>query len=137
MKWGPHLTFDGRCEAAFRFYERCLGGRIDTLLTYGYSPMAAQVPGDWRGKIVHAALTVGDSALTGVDLLPKDYGLPRGFFVLLNIDHPADTERMFRSLSEKGTVRMPIQETFWSIRFGIVVDQFGIPWEINCNGAGQ
>jgi PhnB protein len=132
MKLGSHLTFSGQCETAFRFYEQCFGGSIVTMLTYGHSPIAEQVPGDWREKIVHASLTVGDTELTGVDLLPKDYETPKGFYVLLNIDTPAETERIFHELSEKGTVKMPIQETFWSVRFGIVVDPFGIPWEINC-----
>jgi PhnB protein len=135
MKLGTHLTFNGRCEEAFRFYEKGLGGTLGTLLTYGDSPMAAQVPPEWRGKIVHAALTVGNTDLTGVDRLAEDYEPPKGFFVLLGLDTPAETERIFHLLSEKGGVRMLLQETFWSVRFGIVVDQFGIPWEINCGVA--
>jgi PhnB protein len=132
MKSSIHLTFAGQCEAAFRFYERCLRGTIVTLLKYGDSPMAAQVPAEWRGKIVHATLTFGESQLAGADLLPRDYDSPRGFFVLLDMKDPAEAERVFDTLSEGGTIRMPLQETFWAIRFGVLVDQFGIPWEINC-----
>jgi PhnB protein len=135
MKLGTHLTFNGRCEEAFKFYEKCLGGTLGTLLTYGDSPMAAQVPPEWRGKIVHAALRVGNVDLTGVERLAKDYEAPKGFYVLLGVDTPAQTERIFHLLAEKGVIRMPLQETFWSVRFGIVVDQFGIPWEINCEAA--
>ena len=132
MKLGTHLTFNGRCEEAFKFDERALGGTNLSLLTYGDSPMGAKLPTEWRGKIIHGALTVGNTQLTGVDLLPKDYETPKGFFVLLGPDTLEKTEQIFHWLSEKGVVRMPLQETFWSVRFGILVDRFGVPWEINC-----
>ena len=132
MKLSIHLTYSGQCEAAFRFYERCLDGTIVTMLRYGDSPMAKHVPPEWREKIVHASLTVGGHVLAGADLLPKDFASPQGFFALLDIDDPSDAERVFHALSENGTVRMPIQKTFWASRFGVLVDQFGIPWEINC-----
>jgi PhnB protein len=67
MKLNPHLSFGGQCQAAFQFYERCFGGKILTMLPYGDSPMAEQVPPEWRGKIVHATLTVGDNVLMGAD----------------------------------------------------------------------
>jgi PhnB protein len=136
MKLSIHLTYGGQCEAAFRFYERSLDGAIVTMLKYGASPMAADVPPDWREKIVHATLTVGENVIAGADLLLKDYEPPKGFFALLDIDDPTRAERVFDSLSENGTVRMPIQETFWASRFGVLVDQFGIPWEINCGRPG-
>jgi PhnB protein len=132
MNLSFHLTFEGKCEAAFAFYERCLGGTIVTMLRYGDSPMAAQTPQDWQDKIVHATIDIHGNTLAGADALPKDYAPPRGFFVLLDIDDPLNAERIFRSLSENGTVHMPIQETFWAARFGVLVDRFGIPWEINC-----
>ena len=132
MQFSPHLTFDGRCEAAFKFYEQVLGGKIVTMLPYGNSPTGAQVPSEWREKIVHASLALGDSVLTGVDILPEQYESPQGFFVLLEIADVPRTERMFHALAEGGEVRMPIQKTFWSAAFGVLVDQFGIPWELSC-----
>jgi PhnB protein len=132
MKLNPHLTFGGQCEAAFKFYERCIGGKIVTMLTWGSSPMAEQTPPEWRNKILHATLTVGDNVLTGVDLVPEQYEQPKGFSVQLGLDDPGDAERIFVALAEKGTVQMPIQKTFWARRFGVLVDEFGIPWEINC-----
>jgi PhnB protein len=132
MKLSPHLSFGGQCEAAFQFYERCLGGKILTMLTYGNSPMAEQVPPEWRGKILHATLTVGDNVLVGADVLPEQYEPPKGFQVLLGMDDPVDAERIFQALAENGTVQMPLQRTFWAVRFGVLVDQFGVPWEINC-----
>jgi PhnB protein len=135
MQVSLHLTFRGQCEAAFKFYKRCLGGTIVTMLTYGKSPMAEQVPLEWRSKVVHASMTVGGTVLAGADPLPEQYVQPRGFYVLLGIDAPADAERMFHSLAENGEVQMAIQKTFWSLCFGVLVDQFGIPWEISCEQA--
>ena len=132
MQMNPYLTFDGRCEAAFKFYERCLGARIDAMLTHGNSPMAEQVPAAWRNKIMHARLLLGDTILMGSDAPPEHYEEPKGFSVSLGVDQPAEAERIFKALSENGTVRMPLQQTFWAARFGMLVDQFGIPWMINC-----
>lgn len=125
------LSFDGQCEAAFKFYERCLNGKITFMLRWGESPMAKDAPAEWRGKILHARLVIGDTALLGADALPGSYESPRGFGLLLSLDDPGETERLFSALAENGTVRMPLQETFWAHRFGVLTDQFGIPWDIN------
>ena len=135
MKLNPHLTFNGQCEAAFKFYERCLGGKIVTMFSYGDSPMAEQTPPEWREKILHATLTVGDNILMGTDIRPEHYERAKGFYVILGIDHPVDAERIYNALAENGTVHMPLQKTFSSVRFGVLVDQFGTPWEINCEQA--
>jgi PhnB protein len=135
MKLNPHLTFNGQCQAAFQFYERCLGAKIQLMLAYGDSPMAEQVPLERRGNIVHATLTIGDDTLQGADVLPEQYEQPKGFYILLHIGDPIETERMFQALSENGTVQMPLQKTFWSVCFGVLVDQFGIPWELHCTQA--
>jgi len=71
MRLTPNLAFGGQCEAAFKFYERCFGGKIVFMLTYGKSPMAEQVPPRWREEILHATLTVGDNVLMGGDLFPS------------------------------------------------------------------
>ena len=132
MRLNPHLTFGGQCEAAFHFYQRCLGGKIETMLTWGNSPMATEVPPEWHEKICHATLTVGANQIMGGDAQPERYERPKGFQVLLGVDDPADAERIFQALAENGTVQMPMQETFWSARFGVLIDQFGVPWGINC-----
>ncbi|PYT04963.1 MAG: VOC family protein [Acidobacteria bacterium] len=132
MQLNPMLTFNGQCEAAFKFYEQCLGGKIQTMMTWGESPMADQVSSELRDKIIHATLIVGDTALGGGDAPPDGYEEPRGISVTIQIDDTADAERIFRSLSEGGTVTMPLQQTFWAARFGMVVDRFGIPWMVNC-----
>ena len=132
MKLNPHIAFGGQCQDAFQFYERCLGGKILTMLTYGDSPMAEQVPPQWRGKILHATLTVGDNVLYGADVLPEQYQPPRGFHLTLGIQDPGEAERIFRELSQNGTVQMPLQKTFWAAAFGVLTDGFGVSWEINC-----
>ena len=135
MELSTQLTFKGQCEPAFNFYEQHLGGTITFALTWGNSPMASQAPPEWSDKILHASLTVGDGVLMGCDVPPGQYEPPKGFSVLLAVDNHVDAERIFHALSENGTVLLPIQETFWAVRFGIVVDQFGTPWEIHCEQA--
>jgi PhnB protein len=132
MQLNSYLTFNGDCEAAFKFYERCLGGKIEFMMTHGESPMAEQVSPEWRGKVMHARLSLGTDALMGSDAPPNLYERPAGFSVSLSVGTPAEAERTFNALAENGTVRMPIQQTFWSVRFGMVVDRFGIPWMVNC-----
>lgn len=134
MNLSPHLVFDGECREAFTFYEQALGGKNITMLTYGDSPMAAQVPPECRDRIVHASMTLGNGVLTGADALPEDFERPQGFYVLLQPDEPDESERMFRLLSENGQVRIPMQKTFWSASYGSLVDRFGVPWEISCEG---
>jgi PhnB protein len=131
MHLSTYLNFNGQCEAAFKFYERCLGGKIQMMMTYGESPMAGQVTPESRNKIMHVTLAVGDGVLMGCDAPPEHYEKPQGFFVQMGIEHPADAERLFQALSENGTVRMPLQPTFWAARFGMLIDQFGTPWMIN------
>jgi PhnB protein len=104
------------------------------LMTWGDSPMGATAPPDWRGKILHASMTVGDGRLVGADVLPGGYEPPRGFSLLLGMTNLAEAESVFTALAEQGTVSLPLQQTFWAARYGIVVDQFGVTWEINCSG---
>jgi PhnB protein len=134
MKVNAHLGFGGQCEEAFKFYERCLNAKIQFSMTYGESPMADQVPANWRNKIVHASLAVGgDLALSGADAPPDRYQKPQGFSVAIDIKDPGEADHIFAQLAEKGTVQMPMQETFWALRFGMLVDRFGIPWMMNCS----
>jgi len=132
MKLSPRLYFSGQCREAFEFYERCLGGKIQMMLTYGDSPAAQQVPPHWREKIIHATLVIGESILYGEDAVPEKYQAAQGFQLTIGLHDPAEVERVFKALSENGKVMMPPQKTFWSLSFGVLVDQFGISWEVNC-----
>jgi PhnB protein len=135
MQLNTYLTFNGQCAAAFKFYEKCLGGKIGMMMTHGESPMASQVAPEWRDKIIHASLIVGDGALMGSDAPPTMFEKPQGFSVSFTAKNAAEAERVFNALAVKATVRMPLQQTFWSPKFGTLTDQFGIPWMIGCESA--
>lgn len=132
MQLNPHLHFNGNCEEALKFYEKSLNGRITLMMPYEGSPVAEQVPAAWRSKILHSELSIGDDVLTAADAPPDSYKKPQGFSVTLNLKDPADAERIFHAFAEGGTVQLPLQETFWAQRFGMLVDRFGVPWMINC-----
>ena len=141
MQLNPYLFFNGKCEAAFRFYEKVLGGKIVAMMTHEETPIADQVAPEMRKAIIHARLTVGDSVIMGSDAPPDRYDdlhrPPAGARDLLavGVEEPAEAERIFAALSKDGTIRMPMEETFWAHRFGMLVDQYGIPWMINCEKA--
>ena len=135
MQLNPYLLFNGQCETAFKFYEKCLGGKIEAMILHEGTPAADQVPAEWRKKILHARLVVGDQVLMGSDAPPDRFQKPQGFSVSLGVKDPAEAERIFLALAENGKVRMPIQKTFWAARFGMLVDRFGIPWMVNCEKA--
>jgi PhnB protein len=132
MQLNTYLFFNGQCEEAFKFYEQCLGGKIVAMMTHAGTPAEAQTPPEWRDKILHARLQVGDEALMGSDAPPNHQEQPKGFYVSVQLKDPAEADRIFQTLSENGTIRMPIQKTFWATRFGMLVDKFGTPWMINC-----
>jgi PhnB protein len=127
-----YLSFDGNCEEALAFYQRSLDATIVSKHTYGGSPMAESTPAGWDTKIMHSSFRVGETVIAAADVVPGRYEKSAGFSILLNMDDVAAAERMFAALSENARVDMPLQETFWAKRFGSLVDQFGIPWSINC-----
>ena len=133
----PYLSFKGECEAAFTFYERCLGGQLGAIFRYAGTPLAHHVPADWSDKVMHGSLTVGDQVLLGGDVAPDQYEEPKGFSLSLHINGTADAERIFHELAKDGTVVVPLERTFWTARFGMLVDRFGIPWLINGEESDQ
>ena len=131
MKSNPYLGFNGQCEAAFKFYEQLLGGKITFIQTWGDSPACEHMPPEAHGSILHATLELGESTLMGTDAMPGSYEEPKGMHVVLHLDK-AKAEPIFQSLAEGGKVEMPFQPTFFAAGFGMCVDRFGIPWFINC-----
>jgi PhnB protein len=101
------------------------------MMTYEDSPMK-DYPPDWGRKILHATFVMGDHKFSGSDAQPGHYEKPRGFAMLLSLSEAAEADRIFNTLSENGVVQMPLQETFWALRYGELVDRFGTPWSINC-----
>ena len=137
MQVSTYLSFNGQCEAAFTFYEQCLGAHLGAIFRYAGTPLADQVPADWQDKVMHGSLTVGEHVLMGGDVAPDRYEEPKGFSLSLQITNATEAERIFRELGKDGTVAVPLEKTFWAERFGMVVDRFGIPWLINCGGSEQ
>ena len=132
MHIDPYLLFNGNCREAFEFYEKLLGGKIEGITTHGESPMAAQVAPEWGDKVIHVRLRVGDRILMGSDAPPQHYQQPQGFSVSIGVKTVAEAERTFKELSVGAKVTMPLQKTFWSESFAMLIDRFGIPWMINC-----
>jgi PhnB protein len=132
MQLNPYLFFNGQCEEAFKFYADCLGGQIEAMMSHAGTPAEEHVPAEWRDKIMHARLSVGDQVLMASDAPPEHYQKPQGFSVSIGIKDPAEAERIFNALAENGTVQMPLQQTFWATSFGMCVDRFGIAWMVNC-----
>lgn len=137
MQVNPFLQFNGTCEEAFRFYARCLGGEIVMLMRYGEAPMPAeQKSPQMAEKVIHARLVAQGAVLMGSDAPPQFAEKPQGFTVSVSVDDAGEAERLFHALVEGGVVRMPIGETFWAQRFGMLVDRYGTPWMINCEKKG-
>ena len=132
MNINPYLSFKGDCEEAFRFYEQTFGGRIDSLTKYEGGPMSGWVPAEWGDKVMHVHLNLGSQGLMGADSPPDSYQKPQGMSVTINLKDVAQSERIFNALAEGGNVTMPLQQTFWATKFGMVTDRFGTPWLINC-----
>ena len=137
MQVNPYLSFNGKCEAAFKFYEQVLGAQLGDIFRYAGTPMEHQVPTNWQDKVMHGSITVGGQVLMGGDVAPDRYEAPKGFSLSIHLKDASDAERIFRELSQGGQAVMPLEKTFWAERFGMVIDRFGIPWMINCEGSGQ
>jgi PhnB protein len=127
-----YLTFDGTCEQAFKTYADILGGEIVAMMPYEGSPAEAGAPADWDKKIMHARLVFGDNVLMASDAPPGKFQKMQDLSVTLNIKDQAEAERVFNALAEGATVTMPLAETFWAVKFGVLTDRFGTPWMINC-----
>ena len=132
MQINPYLNYNGNCETAFRFYAEALNGTIEMMVPYAGTPAEVAVPADSRNLIVHARLKVGNTVLLGCDAPGEHYKVPQGFSVSLEVSTAEEAEGAFQALSTGGKVRMPMEKTFFATRFGMVLDQFGIPWMVNC-----
>ncbi len=132
MQVNPYVFYNGNCEAAFKYYERVLGGKIEAMLTHEGAPESMPVPPEWKKKIMHAKMSIDGEVLMASDAPPGHFHQPQGFSVSLTVEDPGDGERKFKALAEGGTVNMPFSKTFWAKGFGMCVDQFGIPWMVNC-----
>lgn len=133
MQLNSYLSFNGDCADAFKFYAETFGGNIEGIMRYGDMPDAGEMPAEAKDHVMHARMSIGDAVLMGADVPPgMDEAKPQGFCVSIHVEDPTEADRIFNTLAENGSVQMPIQETFWAQRFGMMTDKFGTPWMINC-----
>jgi len=137
MNVNPYLHFNGNCREAFEFYAKVLGGKILAMMTFAEMPGDQPTPPEYRDLIVHARMAISDKLLMASDAPADRFEKPQGFSVTLGIDDPAEAERIYNALAEGGTVGMPLSETFWALKFGMLKDRFGTPWMINCEKPQQ
>jgi PhnB protein len=135
----PYLFFDGRCEEALDFYRDVLGAEVTMLMRYRDAPEPPPpgmiAPGS-ENKVMHAALRIGESALMASD--GRCAGRPSfdGFSLSLTVADEAEADRVFSALAEGGEVQMPLAKTFFSARFGMLKDRFGVGWMVNVTDQG-
>jgi PhnB protein len=132
MQINPYLFYNGNCEAAFKFYEKALGAKIEMLFRNEEAPPEMPSPPERKKQIMHVSMSIDGQVLMASDAPPERFNKPQGFAVSLSVKDPADAERKFKALSEGGSVNMPFGKTFFAKGFGMCVDQFGIPWMVNC-----
>jgi len=129
----PYLFFHGRCEEAIEFYRKALGAKTERLMRFKDSPEPpppGRLPPGFENKIMHATLQVGSTTLMASDGCSADQAGFEGFSLSLTVPSEAEADRVFAALAEGGQVRMPLDKTFWSPRFGMVEDRFGVGWMI-------
>jgi len=128
----PYLNFEGNGFEALAFYEKALNGKILFSQSFGDSPMGAQTPDDYKNKLMHGSLRAGELMFMASDT-PPHYEVKRGnnISLSLNFNTIDEMEKVFNGLSEGGNVVMPLQETFWAERFGLLTDKYGINWMFN------
>jgi PhnB protein len=128
-----YLFFDGRCEEAIEFYKKTLGAKVDMLMRFKDSPEPPQpgctAPGA-ENKIMHACFHVGDTAIMASDGRCEGKPSFQGFSLSLTVDTATEADRLFTALGEGGQVQMPMAKTFFSSRFGMVADRFGVAWMV-------
>lgn len=133
MKITPYLNFNGNAKEAMTFYAKCLGGTVEAMFTFGETPAGEHFGPDAQHLIMHASISLpGGQHLFASDAPPDKYEQPSGTYVSINVDDPAEAERIFAELADNGSVEMPIGTTFWAERFGSVADRFGTKWMVNC-----
>ena len=131
MTFHPYINFGGNCREAFTRYEQIFGGEL-TLMSWADMPAGEQPPPADRGDLVmHAALQVGDGLVMGSDAEPDNFNGMHGAYVNFSTNDPAEAERVYNALADGGQVYMPLTETFFSPKFGLCADRFGVNWMVN------
>lgn len=130
MKLHTYLNYGGNCEEAFRFYEKNLGGKITMMMRYADQPEPQNAPPGTEKFILYANMEIGETQLMGSDVPPERFQPMRSVYLSLAVDSSEEAERIFKLLAEGGEIFMPIGESFFAHRFGMLRDRFGTSWMI-------
>jgi PhnB protein len=128
-----YLSCNGRCEEAVNFYQKALGAEVEMMMRFKESPEPCepgQTPPDWGDKIMHASFKIGETVVMASDGCGEKIAF-EGFSLSISVSDEADADKVFAALSEGGEVQMPLDKTFWSPRFGMLRDKFGVGWMVN------
>ena len=130
MQVQPYLFFDGRCEEALEFYKSALGAKVEMLMRFKDNPEPQANPTGAEDKVMHTSFRIGETTVMASD--GRCLGKPsfQGFALSLTAANDAEAERLFAALADGGKVQMPLAQTFFSSRFGMVADRFGVPWMV-------
>ena len=133
MQVQPYLFFGGRCEEALEFYTKALGAEVEEMFRFKESPEpppADTMPSHWGDKVMHANVRIGATQVMASDGCPEEQSAFKNFALSISAANEAETNRLFDALAEGGQVQMPLGKTFWSPRFGMVTDKFGLCWMV-------
>jgi PhnB protein len=130
MQVQPYLQFDGRCEEAIEFYKSALGAEVEALMRFKDAPDPAMAPPNSGNKILHSCFQIGGTRVMASDGYCKGNPEFQGFSLTITTQDKDETDRLFKALEKGGDVRMPLAESFFSPRFGMVADRFGVSWMI-------
>ncbi|MCC5883604.1 MAG: VOC family protein [Halomonas sp.] len=136
MQLSTYLIFDGNCREAFELYQRCFDAKLEAMITYAEMPDSEgmEIPEEARDLIMHARLRIGDQMLMASDnspTCPAPYEGIKGASISVGVESAEQAERLFNALADNGSVQMPLEETFWAHRFGMLTDRYGVAWMIN------
>jgi len=130
MRVEPYLFFDDRCEEALEFYRKALGAEVTVLMRFKDSPEPEMCRPGAEDKVMHANMRIGDTMIMASDGCGEGHPGFKGFSLSISLTDETEAERLFAALSDGGQVDMPLSKTFWSPRFGMVTDRFGVSWII-------
>jgi PhnB protein len=129
MQVQSYLMFNGRCEEAVKFYQKALGAKVEMMMRFKEAPEGHCAPGN-EDKIMHSSFQIGDTVVMASDGMMQGKPEFKGFSLTLNPKTEAEAERLFAALSDGGQVHQPLIKTFFSPKFGVVADRFGVSWMV-------
>lgn len=130
MQMNVHLNFQGNCAEAFDFYQKVFGAKNAFTMKYKDAPIGVPVEQDWKDKVMHTSIPLGEGLLMGCDAPTKCSTPMGGFQVSVESKDEAEVKRIYDALQDGGSVQMPLSPTFWSPMFGMCTDKFGVAWMV-------